>query len=153
MVDDLCYNINSDGTTVTVTYLKSYPNYPNLSGDLTIPASVTYGNKTYSVTSIGKTAFTGCGNLTSVAIPNSVTSIGTQAFYNCSGLTSVTIPNSVTTLSKWAFGYCSSFDLGYNPQLLYHHRWICFLLVRWHDLSYHSQLGHFHRRSGILPLQ
>ena len=67
--------------------------------------SVTIGN---SVTSIGSSAFNGCSGLTSVTIPNSVTSIEGYAFYNCSGLTSVTIGNSVTSIGDYAFYGCSS---------------------------------------------
>ena len=66
--------------------------------------SVTIPN---SVTSIGGSAFSGCSGLTSVAIPNLVTTIGSSAFSGCSGLTSVTIPNSVTAIGDWAFYCCS----------------------------------------------
>ena len=104
MVDGLCYNYNSDGNSVTVT---SSPSYSNLSGDLNIPASVTYSGKSYSVTSIGNSAFLECTGLTSVTIGNSVTSIGSGAFLFCSGLTSITIPNSVTSIGNSAFDYCS----------------------------------------------
>ena len=61
----------------------------NATGDLTIPSSVTYGNTTYAVISIGSGAFENCYGLTSVTIPNSVTSIGNYAFFSCSGLTTV----------------------------------------------------------------
>ena len=61
-----------------------------------------------SVTSIGRSAFSGCSGLTSVTIPDSVTSIGNWAFYGCSGLTSITIPDSVTSIGNWAFEDCSS---------------------------------------------
>ena len=110
MVDGLCYNYNSDGTSVTVTYEGTGANgygYSNLNGDLVIPPSVTYDGTTYSVTTIGYLAFYGCSGLTSVTIPNSVTTIGDVAFDGCTGLTSVTIPNSVTSIGNYAFASCS----------------------------------------------
>ncbi len=108
MVGGLCYVKNSDGKSVTVTYQNSSsPRYSSLSGALYIPSSVTYSGKTYSVTSIGSSAFCWCHDLSSVTIPNSVTSIGSEAFTACSGLTSVTIPNSVTSIGRYAFNGCS----------------------------------------------
>ena len=91
MVNGLCYNKNSGGTSVTVTYQSTTsPRYTNLTGNIIIPETVTYNGATYSVTSIDVNAFIGCDGLTSVTIPNSVTSIGDSAFYYCTGLTSVT---------------------------------------------------------------
>ena len=83
------------------------PNSGEYSGDIVIPASVTYKSVTYSVTSIGSYAFRYCTGLTSVTIPNSVTTIGKEAFYHCTGLTSVTIPNSVTIIENMAFRECT----------------------------------------------
>ncbi|MBQ2165046.1 MAG: leucine-rich repeat protein [Muribaculaceae bacterium] len=110
MVDGLCYNYNSDGTSVTLTYEGTGDEgygYSNLNGDLVIPPSVTYDGTTYSVTTIGGRAFYGCSGLTSVTIPNSVTTIGYEAFAGCTGLTSVTIPNLVTTIGDHAFYGCT----------------------------------------------
>ncbi|MBR4264112.1 MAG: leucine-rich repeat protein [Paludibacteraceae bacterium] len=108
-VDGIWYNFNSSTKTATVTYRgSSYSSYSNeYTGDIVIPASVTYNNVTYSVTSIGENAFRDCSGLTSVTIPESVTSIGNRAFEDCSGLTSVTIPNSVTSIGDAAFGWCT----------------------------------------------
>ena len=104
---DLYYNTTSD-TTVEVAYQsKSSDNYQGLT-TATIPETVTYNDTTYSVTSIGKSAFMWCSSLTSVTIPTSVTSIEYEAFTYCSSLTSVTIPNSVTSIGEDAFQGCSS---------------------------------------------
>lgn len=78
-----------------------------LSGDITIPATVDIYGITYNVISIAKYAFNYCTNLTSVTIPGSVTSIGESAFYSCTGLISVTIPDSVTSIGDYAFFLCS----------------------------------------------
>ena len=61
-----------------------------------------------AITSIGSSAFSGCGGLSgSLILPNSVTSIGSSAFSYCSGLTGrLTIPNSVTSIGSSAFSYC-----------------------------------------------
>ena len=107
-VDGIYYNFDATNLTATVTYRGSYSSeYDEYTGDVVIPATVTYGDKSYSVTSIGGSAFEYCSGLTSVTIPNSVTSIGRSAFYGCSGLTSVTIPNSVTSIGSYAFYGCS----------------------------------------------
>ena len=105
-VDGIFYKITSStDLTVSVTYKgDSYSSYSNeYTGSAVIPETVTYSGKTFSVTSIGNEAFSGCSGLTSVTIGNSVTSIGYLAFSGCRGLTSVTIPNSVTEIGSSAF--------------------------------------------------
>ena len=107
-VDGIYYDFDDANLTATVTYRGSNSgSYADeYTGNVVIPATVTYGSNTYSVTSIGELAFYGCSGLTSVNIPNSVTSIGESAFACCSGLTSVTIPNSVTSIGESAFYEC-----------------------------------------------
>ena len=73
----------------------------NTDTDIVIPAAVSDGTTTYSVTRIGFSAFAS-NDLTSVAIPDSVTAIGPNAFRD-NDLTSVAIPDSVTTIGEQAF--------------------------------------------------
>ncbi len=102
-VDGLRYNILSEADrTVEVG------GYQSVSGNLEIPEKIVYDSETYTVTTIGNGAFSGCSGLTSVTIPNSVTTIGGTAFFGCSGLTSVTIPSSVTAIGDCALSNCNS---------------------------------------------
>lgn len=60
------------------------------------------------VTAVSGYAFSCCGSVTSVIIPESVREIGESAFQNCSRLVSVSIPEGVTAIGSSAFGYCSA---------------------------------------------
>ena len=100
-IEGIYYNLNAENKTAEVTSSRS-----KYSGDIAIPKSVTYEDVTYSVTSIGQSAFSACRSLTSIEIPNSVTSIGKDAFYVCDGLTSITIPNGVISIESGAFHDC-----------------------------------------------
>ena len=101
-VGNLYYYLDTSNHLAEVTSKPS----GKYSGDIVIPASFSYNNISYSVTSIGSLAFSQCRGLTSVTIGNSVTTIGDWAFCDCNGLTSVTIPNSVTSIGEGAFSEC-----------------------------------------------
>lgn len=110
-VDGIYYDITSStDLAVAVTYKgSSYSSYSDeYSGAVTIPSTVIYNSKTYSVTSIGDWAFYGCSSLTAITIPESVKSIGRFAFSRCSSLTSITISEGVQILGDYAFSYCSA---------------------------------------------
>lgn len=100
----LWYNLNTNDNTAEVVASQG----AQYSGNIYISNSFYYGKKTYTVTSIGNSAFEGCVDVTSVSIPNSVTSIGNGAFYYCTGLKFVAIPNGVTTIGEGAFSKCSN---------------------------------------------
>ena len=101
-IDGIRYDVVTKAKVATVIKGGNY------SGYIVIPETFEHNGATYSVTSIGNSAFSGCSGLTSIEIPNSVTSIGDYAFKGCTGLTSVEIPNSVTSIGCYAFEDCSS---------------------------------------------
>ncbi len=85
-IDGIYYNLNEENHTSEVT---TNPN--KYTGDVVIPATVTYQAANYSVTSIGYLAFRDCFSLTSITIPKNVTSIDYYAFLGCSALTSIQV--------------------------------------------------------------
>ena len=103
------YYVNND-TEVAVTFNDDdeYPDYNDYSGLVTIPSSITFSGKDYSVTSIDNLAFYNCTGLERVTIPNSVKEINFGAFQGCSGLTSLTIPSSVTSIGDRVFIGCTN---------------------------------------------
>ena len=109
--DNIHYKVTSQkDNTVEVTYKGSaYDEYTDeYTGEVVIPESVVYGDITYSVAAIGKSAFKGCTGLTSVVIPGSVTAIGGAAFEGCTALANVTIDSGVTEIGDYAFYNCTA---------------------------------------------
>ena len=106
LIDGIYYNLNKTKQIATVTYKDTL--YNSYSGHVIIPDSITYGQLSYKVTSIGKNAFYGCKDLRSIIFPNSLLSIGISSFNNCSSLTSITIPSDVTSIGSGAFENCEN---------------------------------------------
>lgn len=108
-INGVYYKIVSD-TEVAVTFQgDAYNSYADeYIGDVVIPETITYGDKEYTVTSIGLSAFSGCENLTSVTLPSTITELGEYAFNYCTSLKSVNLPEGVTTIANRAFRICHS---------------------------------------------
>ena len=112
-VDGIYYNITSDSDlTVAVTYRgDSYNSYNNeYSGQVTIPESVTYNSNTYSVTSIGGSAFSGCSIKKTIWLVNTPPS----GYTNLSSKIHYVANNQYTSLSNvTVYTYLSSmFEVG-----------------------------------------
>jgi len=103
--DGIYYNLNSDGTSVSVTYRtvaqESYAGY------VYIPATVMHEGTLYRVTAIGNSAFYSCSRFTEISLPNSLTEIGMDAFMGCEELRSIKIPENVKTIGYYAFKNCT----------------------------------------------
>jgi hypothetical protein len=105
-IDGLKYGLY-DGEATLMGYTA------DLGTDVIIPDSVTYKDKTYSVTKINSYAFYKNSNITSLKVGNNVTEIGSNAFEMCSSLKIIVIPASVSKISSGAFAYCSSLEKAY----------------------------------------
>ena len=109
-INGIYYNLNLETQTAEVVggdYVSTRIGPRVYAQPMVIPESVDYEGVCYSVTSIGRWAFSRRDDMSSVIIPNSVTSIGDHAFCDCIKLTSVDIPNSVISISDHAFQDCS----------------------------------------------
>ena len=104
-IDGIWYDVVKKTQQAKVTSPTDGTKY---SGAITIPATITYSDVEYSVTSIGSSAFYGCSSLVKITIPEGVTSIGEGAFSSCSSLAKISIPESVTSMGVYAFYGCSS---------------------------------------------
>jgi hypothetical protein len=89
-VDGIYYKIVDNEACVTYQEYRSGMHLSDYHGDVVIPATVTYQDVTYPVTTIDYYAFNYCQGLTSITIPESIKWIGGSAFYLCTGLTRVT---------------------------------------------------------------
>lgn len=128
----LYYNIldaNAKTVELTCSNYNDWSTVADYTGDIVVPATVTSGGVTYTVTRIGQLAFKGssitsltlsegiesieqdicegCGQLASLTFPSSLKSIGYAAFWNCYALTEITLPEGFTTLGNDVFRYCS----------------------------------------------
>ena len=97
-VNGINYNIISEENLTAEVGRNS-----GFGGEAIIPETVEYKGKQYSVTSIGRDAFSGCSGLTSVTIPNSVTSIGEKAFYGTAWFDNQ--PDGLVYAGKVAYRY------------------------------------------------
>lgn len=123
-VDGIYYNITSmSDLEVGVTYRaketsRNTSHYRNSSytGEISIPSTVNYNNRTFTVTSIEEAAFgsydpyeystyyenRGC-EITKIYLPNTINKIRPKAFKNCRLLKEITIPEGVRYIGSLAF--------------------------------------------------
>lgn len=104
-LDGLCYNLDAEKNTATVTHLLDSDgyNYPELKGAVTVPSTVTIDEVSYTVTAIGTSAFADCEGIESVTLPVTVTSVGNYAFNGCLNLRNVTLPATLAEIGISAF--------------------------------------------------
>lgn len=72
---------------------------------LTIPATVEYSGKKFSVTTIGSEAFRE-SDITAISLPSTLKVIEPLAFYSCTELEEIDIPEGVLKVGHHAFAFC-----------------------------------------------
>ncbi|MBR6639711.1 MAG: leucine-rich repeat protein [Muribaculaceae bacterium] len=110
----------TDGTTFVVdgiTYKKVAEGQAEVTygdvaytGDITIPASVTYANLDYEIIAVSDSAFYRCEGLTAITLPESLKTIGKRSFSLCLNIKSIIVPNSVISIDGAAFANCTSLE-------------------------------------------
>lgn len=115
-VDGIAYHITSaEERTVSVTKDFAQPyvhqswdeegNYPRYTGDIVVPATVSYNGVEYTVTSVGE-AFRASLRLRSIRLPETITRIEQYAFEDCLDLKEVVMPDALSYIAKYAFYGC-----------------------------------------------
>ena len=106
-IDGIYYSVNSENS-VTVMVDSDYDpetkvtTYHYYTGQLNIPATITFEGKTYTV---NKIFIYGCKDLTGVSLPNTIEEIYEAGFYGCEKLTTIALPSSLKKIGRAAFSY------------------------------------------------
>lgn len=103
VVDGIKYSLDAKQKTAKVIV-----NNHSYTGDIVIPANITYENVTYKVNALGVGCFAGCDGLANVTLPVGITSLGGRCFYNCNSLKSIDLPDGITSLGDYCFSGCES---------------------------------------------
>lgn len=101
-IDEERVGVSLDYDVDPTTYEVTYHYY---TGNLTIPSTVTYNEKTYKVTRV---YLWGCSELTSISLPSTLEEIQEGGFSDCSQLTQITLPESLKKIGGFAFQNCSN---------------------------------------------
>lgn len=96
VIDGISYELFADDSTATV--LAS----PDYTGEITVPDTVVYNSKTYSVTTIAPRAFAGT-NIDILRLPANIKAIPEEMAANCTKLISVGLPDHLETIGVRAF--------------------------------------------------
>ena len=98
IINGICYELQSNNTAKVVYLRDKNGGRLDYSGNIEIPSTITYKEKTYSVTTIGANTFLG-SELTEIEIPATITTMESDAFWGANYLTSI---NYLGTVDQWA---------------------------------------------------
>lgn len=93
--DGIQYKITNPTGPFTVTAIGS-----NLSGEIEIPSTVDYGDKTYTVTKVDGGGIYWANAITNIKLPNTINEIGVYFLRTTCSVTDLYIPASVTKITE-----------------------------------------------------
>ncbi|MBQ5369961.1 MAG: leucine-rich repeat protein [Bacteroidaceae bacterium] len=107
-VDGIYYKVTSrKHKTVEVSHKKGV----HYKGNVVIPATTKHEDQTYQVTGVGRNAFWGCNDMTSITLPDSLEHLGRKSLAYCNRLKGVCVPDKVKKVGRNAF--VGSYSLEY----------------------------------------
>lgn len=91
-----------------MNYVRVVPFSGRLSGNITIPSTVSYDGDNFIVTQIGENAFRDCTWIISVSLPKTLSIIEDAAFAGCTALERINTPQPLSEIGDYAFDGCIS---------------------------------------------
>ena len=101
---EMTVEVSSDGNNNKSPY-ESFPS---------IPETVTYRNRKFKVSGIGRYAFSYCNGISELVIPDFITTIGYEAFGYCKNLKKVILGKNTKTIESYAFYYTPLTDVVFS---------------------------------------
>ena len=107
-IGGLYYSFNDEDLTARVVcdQCNTNANYATLTGNVTIPASVIWNEKEYTVTAVSPNAFSYSQHITSLTFPNTIDKIQYNTAESCPALLRVILPSSIKKIEEYAFADC-----------------------------------------------
>ena len=115
-IGDLRYSYVTGGSTATVIQDESYKELTAV----TIPSTITIGDRSYQVTTIDNEAFYDCQKLETISLPEGLQHIGDKAFYLNKSITKVTFPSTLNVIGNYSFFACSKIETLAVPEGVEH---------------------------------
>lgn len=112
MSEQIKYTKVSEEAVAATGYLNE------IGTNLSIPAKIRHAGKSYFVTEIGESAFSGCSNLQAVTFER-IAHVRAKAFAGCENLMAAQLGNSLKTIGGYAFAWCGLQAIILPPPLDY----------------------------------
>lgn len=112
VIDGLKYILNTE----TFEAKLSANNYSCT--EFSVPSTVEYESKTYTVTSLAASCFYNFSNIKTITLPSTITTIGYNCFINCSNLKSLVLTSTTPPTCKGDIGLNNNVNIGVPSELI-----------------------------------